>query len=556
MDAGVVVNQAKVTGDDPDGNPVPEVPSDNPDTSEPDDPTVVDMESKPSLSLTKGVTSEGPYNVGDQIRYFNIVATNTGNVTLTNVIVTDDNAEIISGSPIARLKPGESATIMARHLVTQADIDAGVVINQASVSGEDPEGNRTPEVLSDDPNTPETNDETITPVAQAPAIRIEKTADKQIVEKAGDRIMYQLTVINTGNVTLHNVHVEDPLTGFSQQIERIRPGVAYTHTFWTHYIATTSDLVAGKIVNTAVVTGEAPDGENIGHSATHEVEVYYKEIEAEDDDFGPINGKTGGSAGNVFTNDKVNGGSLIPGEVTLTRVPSGDPSPLVLEEDGTVSVSPNTPAGMYTLEYQVCDVVNPNNCGVATVSVLVEPSHIQAISDQVTGVNGYDGTSNVTNVFVNDQLNGAPVVPEEVTLTLVSNDPALRLNPDGSVDVIPGTRGGTYTLEYQICEKLNPENCSIATVTVVVVNPLKIPNVFTPNGDGKNDQFEIIGSEGFDRIEVTVVNRWGNEVYRNNNYRNNWDGQGLTEGTYYYLITTHLGNASEVHKGWVLIKRL
>jgi len=88
------------------------------------------------------------------------------------------------------------------------------------------------------------------------------------------------------------------------------------------------------------------------------------------------------------------------------------------------------------------------------------------------------------------------------------------------------------------------------------VNPLKIPNVFTPNGDGRNDQFEIIGSEGFDRIEVTIINRWGNEVYRNDDYRNDWSGDGLTEGTYYYLITTHLGNTKEVHKGWVLIKRL
>src|SRR5690606_8760482 len=129
VDAGTVVNQAKVTGNDPDGNPIPEVPSDDPATTAPNDPTVVYMESRPGLSLTKGVTSEGPYDVGDQIKYFNIVVTNTGNVTLTDVVVTDDNAEIISGSPIARLMPGVSATVMARHVVTQADVDAGEVIN-------------------------------------------------------------------------------------------------------------------------------------------------------------------------------------------------------------------------------------------------------------------------------------------------------------------------------------------------------------------------------------------------------------------------------------------
>src|SRR3546814_18256097 len=45
IDAGIVVNQAKVTGNDPDGNPTPEVPSDNPDTPQPTDPTVVDRKS-------------------------------------------------------------------------------------------------------------------------------------------------------------------------------------------------------------------------------------------------------------------------------------------------------------------------------------------------------------------------------------------------------------------------------------------------------------------------------------------------------------------------------
>src|SRR5690606_31271061 len=145
IDAGAVVNQATATGNDPEGHPIPEVPSDDPRTSEPNDPTVVEMESMPALSLTKGVTSEGRYDLGDEIKYFNIVVTNTGNVTLTDVVVTDDNAEIISGSPIARLLPGESVTVMARHVVTQADIDAGEVINQARVSGNDPEGNRTPE---------------------------------------------------------------------------------------------------------------------------------------------------------------------------------------------------------------------------------------------------------------------------------------------------------------------------------------------------------------------------------------------------------------------------
>ena len=85
--------------------------------------------------------------------------------------------------------------------------------------------------------------------------------------------------------------------------------------------------------------------------------------------------------------------------------------------------------------------------------------------------------------------------------------------------------------------------------------PLFIPNVFTPNGDGTNDTFEIVGIEAFERVGLTIVNRWGNEVYRNENYENNWNGSGLNEGTYYYILTTYDDSKSEVMKGWVLIKK-
>jgi gliding motility-associated-like protein/uncharacterized repeat protein (TIGR01451 family) len=457
LDQGQVVNQATATGTDPNGDLIPEVPSDDPNTPQPNDPTVVYLVGKPSITLKKGVTSEGPYDVGDHIKYYNMVVTNTGNVTLTNVVVVDDNAEIIAGSPISRLLPGESATVMARHVVTQADVDAGQVINQARVSGNDPGGNRTPEFLSDDPDTPEPGDKTITQIAQAPSIRIDKTADRQLVEIEGDRITYQLQVVNTGNVTLHDVVVKDPLTGFMQQIAQLKPGAANAHTFKTRIVATASDFAAGKIINTATVTAKGPDGREVNHSAT--------------------------------------------------------------------------------------------------VEVLTPLSKIEAIDDVASGINGHEGKTGVVNVLDNDLLNGVPVVPSEVILTLIRKDPELRLNPDGSVDVLPGTTGGTYILEYQICELSNPNNCSVARVAVHIENPLKIPNVFTPNGDGRNDTFVILGLEGYDNAELTIFNRWGNEVYRNRNYKNNWDGSNLNEGTYYYLIVLKKDGKESVHKGWVLLKR-
>ncbi|WP_256004745.1 T9SS type B sorting domain-containing protein [Pedobacter deserti] len=82
-----------------------------------------------------------------------------------------------------------------------------------------------------------------------------------------------------------------------------------------------------------------------------------------------------------------------------------------------------------------------------------------------------------------------------------------------------------------------------------------IPNVFTPNGDGKNDRFEIPGIENYEN-EVTIVNRWGGTVYQSKSYRNEWQGDGLNEGTYFYVIKVRSQGAEwEVFKGYVTLLR-
>lgn len=83
-----------------------------------------------------------------------------------------------------------------------------------------------------------------------------------------------------------------------------------------------------------------------------------------------------------------------------------------------------------------------------------------------------------------------------------------------------------------------------------------VPNVFTPNGDGYNDTFEIAGLEGFRSAKLRVFNRFGNEVYSSDNYQNEWSGKGLNEATYFYYleIEDETGNVHR-HKGHVLLLR-
>ncbi len=82
------------------------------------------------------------------------------------------------------------------------------------------------------------------------------------------------------------------------------------------------------------------------------------------------------------------------------------------------------------------------------------------------------------------------------------------------------------------------------------VNP---PNVFTPNGDGKNDFFEIPNLLDYQTRKLTVYNRWGNEVYSADKYSNDWNGGDLEGGTYFYVLELYNGIQSSTKNGYLQI---
>ena len=83
-------------------------------------------------------------------------------------------------------------------------------------------------------------------------------------------------------------------------------------------------------------------------------------------------------------------------------------------------------------------------------------------------------------------------------------------------------------------------------VTVKVIQKIKIPNAFSPNGDGKNDTWRILNIDDYPENEVIVYNRWGGVVFNTVNYNNEWDGTRnglpLSTGTYYYIVEIKKGN--------------
>ncbi|SHF86366.1 hypothetical protein SAMN05444377_1301, partial [Flavobacterium fontis] len=163
-------------------------------------------------------------------------------------------------------------------------------------------------------------------------------------------------------------------------------------------------------------------------------------------------------------------------QVNLTQVSTSNPNVTLDPTTGAVNVAPGTPAGTYTLVYQICEILNPANCDTATVTVTVNAPQIIANDDNGTPINGFAGGTAFTNVLVNDTLNGQPVVASQVNTTFVSStNPGITL-VGTDVVVAPGTPAGSYQLVYQICEVINPSNCDTATVFVTVNAPQIIAN--------------------------------------------------------------------------------
>ena len=128
---------------------------------------------------------------------------------------------------------------------------------------------------------------------------------------------------------------------------------------------------------------------------------------------------------------------------------------------------------------------------------------------------------------------------------------ALIKNSDETYDYELGNGSVPRSVEfrYEICVEDCPSLCAQSSVTIFLKNPLSAPpalgnppNVITPNSDGTGDQFRIPNYDEYSGpIALTVINRWGDIIFNDFNYDNNWQGtdnsgKNIPEGTYYYIL--------------------
>ncbi|MCR5886245.1 gliding motility-associated C-terminal domain-containing protein [Hymenobacter sp. J193] len=115
----------------------------------------------------------------------------------------------------------------------------------------------------------------------------------------------------------------------------------------------------------------------------------------------------------------------------------------------------------------------------------------------------------------------------------------------------------TFTLQESTCRP-QPRQQTVRFAVLLPETPAFLPpNIFTPNTDSKNARFELASvlppeycTQRFG--DIKIFNRWGTQVYRSTNRSFSWDGGGLPEGVYYYLIEY---SNREKFKGTITIAR-
>ncbi|ABG60948.1 PKD domain-containing protein [Cytophaga hutchinsonii] len=106
-------------------------------------------------------------------------------------------------------------------------------------------------------------------------------------------------------------------------------------------------------------------------------------------------------------------------------------------------------------------------------------------------------------------------------------------------------KGGKYIIKVKVYAN---DTCFIESTIPLVLDDIQIPNLFTPNDDGKNDCFEIKGL--YPNWKVEVYNPWSKAIFKTDSYNNEFCGEGLSSSVYYYLVCPPYGKCC---KSWVQI---
>ena len=511
-------------------------------------------ESRPHMTITKVTKDAGKdhiYKLGETINYV-ITVENDGNLTLTNVKIEDaltgnagENAWTID-----TFAPGEKQTFETSYVVTEADVIAGKVVNNATGEAENPDPKK-----EETPVTPgEKEDPVETP---NPGLTVIKTSDKTGEVKLGDKITYTITVTNNGNVTISGVKLEDSLTGDDWTLGNIKPGETVTKK--TTYTVTEKDIIAGKVENHATATGKEPGGKDItgeGEKTVTTEESNPQITVTKETTSTPKNGKTyalgekitykitAKNTGNltltdVTVSDKLTGNTgdkafKIDGKFKPGEEATFEASYTVKESDlGKTVVNEATAAGKTTdpknpepgvTPGTTEDPVDQKNPAMTITKKVTDKKEEYQIGDTVKYEITVKNTGNTTqnNVLVEDRMNAAG----SAVITKVEGAKGTIDGANVTLDTLAPGKEATITAEYTVVKEDRGNT---------------ITNAAVAKGEGETPVTPEVPVDVEDVYDIHVTHVFADGEESNAALPEDYDIENLKPGT------TKLLNAEEVN---------
>lgn len=227
----------------------------------------------------------------------------------------------------------------------------------------------------------------------------------------------------------------------------------------------------------------------------------------------------------------------------------------------SISFMPNILSGCEPLTVAFTDITSPAvatwlwDFGDGTTSNQQNPSHTFSkgtftIKLGITTKDGCTGSLTFNNL-ITAFAKPLPYFDANPPVTNIDN-PLIKFNNktlfgstwlwefgDGETDTVKHAEHIFKEGVWNVClTATSDKGCvdKICREVMVIVDKVEIPNVITPNSDGKNDKFHVINLEKIPEKQLVIFNRWGKQVYESNNYQNDWDAAGLADGVYYYIL--------------------
>ena len=290
-----------------------------------------------------------------------------------------------------------------------------------------------------------------------------------------------------------------------------------------------------------------------GGTFTNPDVVYNPLPVAVDDNGTPLNGATGGIAVNdVLDNDLFEGNPVSPGDVNISVVnPASNGGVQLNSTTGEVTVDPGTPAGLYTIDYQICMVSAPSSCDIATITVTVleadleitktvDPNPVieeQAVAYTITIRN--NGPFKALDVAVED------VLPSELSFVSATPSAGSWSDPTWTIGTVNNGDSETLTIVAEVNTGVSGDVFNSVTVSSSTADP----------NPANNSDTEPL------RVEAVspIVNNFPATGYGTLAFEDLWPGKGDYDFNdlvldYKFVITTNTSNMVEQLEATFIIK--